>query len=70
MRTALTYLIGVAVVTRRGNMPMNHRLDAMQANGPEAGAYWPRYARDGTRLNHIRTAAAALSGVLWLLAAR
>ncbi|MGI3166841.1 DUF1772 domain-containing protein [Pseudooceanicola sp. 200-1SW] len=67
---ALTYVLGVAVVTGRGNVPMNHRLDAMSATGSEAQAYWPRYARDWTRLNHIRTAAAALSGLLWLLAAR
>ncbi|MBY5972088.1 DUF1772 domain-containing protein [Ferrimonas balearica] len=67
---ALTYVLGVAMVTGRGNVPMNHRLDAMPATGPEARAYWPRYARDWTRLNHIRTTAAALSGLMWLLAAR
>ena len=66
---ALSYLAGVMAVTGRGNVPMNHTLEALAPDAPETGVYWQHYARRWTRLNHIRTAASFTSGLLWTAAA-
>ncbi len=63
------YLIGVFAVTGMGNVPMNKRLDAMDAQPRETANYWPLYAQRWTQLNHVRTAASALAAVCWLAAA-
>lgn len=61
---ALVYCAGVIGVTLLGNVPMNQRLDALSV--PQR--YWPDYDKDWSRLNHIRTSAAAISGVLFMAA--
>ncbi|MBR9765573.1 MAG: DUF1772 domain-containing protein [Rhodobacteraceae bacterium] len=66
---ALVYLGGVMVVTGRGNVPMNQRLALLDAESPGARAFWRHYLGAWARLNHIRTAASFLTGVLWIAAA-
>ena len=66
---ALSYLLGVFVVTVIGNVPMNKRLDAMSGRIGELAIYWPEYAQRWTRVNHIRAAASALAAFSWLIAA-
>lgn len=65
----VAYLVGVFAVTGLGNVPMNTRLDAMDGQPRETADYWPRYAREWTRLNHARTVAAAVAALCWLTAA-
>jgi uncharacterized membrane protein len=64
------YLISVLAVTGLGNVPMNTRLEAMDGQPRETADYWPRYAHRWTRLNHARTAGAALAALCWLTAAQ
>lgn len=66
---ALSYLVGVMAVTIFGNVPMNERLDRMDHLSAEGQGYWRRYARDWTRWNHLRAAAAFMSAAGYLMGA-
>ncbi|MEM1329129.1 MAG: anthrone oxygenase family protein [Planctomycetota bacterium] len=55
------YLIGVFAATVIGNVPLNEKLDHMDAGAPETAEFWRRYLRVWTRWNHVRSAASALS---------
>ena len=66
---ALAYITGVMAVTGRGNVPMNQRLDALADRPAEVSAYWPRYLRGWTKLNHLRVAASATAALAWGIAA-
>ncbi|MBC2604552.1 DUF1772 domain-containing protein [Pelagicoccus albus] len=57
------YLFGVFLVTARGNVPLNHKLDALQAE--RGSEFWKIYLKDWTRLNHLRTVAATISVFLY-----
>lgn len=59
------YVIGVLGVTMLGNVPMNNTLD--RARHPEG--YWATYRPRWTRLNTLRTAAAALASLFYMQAA-
>jgi uncharacterized membrane protein len=61
-----TYAVGVVVVTASGNVPLNNRLAAPDAGTREDA--WRAYAGPWTRLNHVRTLAAAASSALLLTA--
>jgi uncharacterized membrane protein len=63
------YGAGVVVVTATGNVPLNDRLAARTDPGT-AEAAWREFAGPWQRLNHIRTATAAGSAVLLLIALR
>lgn len=63
------YLAGVFVVTGLGNVPMNRRLDWMAPGGAQARAYWPRYVRRWTALNHLRSIAALVAALFFLIGA-
>ncbi len=65
-----SYVLGVAVVSFAFNVPMNHRLDAMDARRPEVAAYWSdRYLPRWTGWNHVRTATSLAACVCSLVAA-
>ena len=49
------YLVGVFLVTIVFNVPMNERLDVMDAYSPETVSYWATYLTSWTYWNHIRT---------------
>jgi len=59
------YAFGVFGVTMLGNVPMNKKLDQAVLAQPE---YWLVYGRGWTRWNHLRTFAAAVSALCFLLA--
>ena len=62
------YLIGTFLVTARGNVPLNHKLAAVDANDASSVQVWEDYLVRWTRLNTLRTAA-ALAAVLCFAAA-
>ncbi len=66
---ALVYLGGVFLVTIRGNVPMNQRLDGLEADSDPGRSYWSQYCLHWTRLNHIRTLGCFTSGALFAIAA-
>ncbi|MFK8137780.1 MAG: DUF1772 domain-containing protein [Bdellovibrionales bacterium] len=63
-----TYLLSVILVTIRGNVPMNEKLDKMDKNSDEAKAYWKIYLKGWTRWNHIRTIGSFITSALFLIA--
>lgn len=65
----IVYLPTVFFMTIFGNVPMNNKLDRLDHKTPEAEAYWIKYGRDWTRLNHVRTVGSVLSAGLYLIAA-
>lgn len=62
---ALCYLIGTFLVTGVGNVPLNNRLAAV--SGPDAEAVWEHYLERWTHLNSLRTVAALLSALIFIL---
>ncbi len=66
---ALVYVPSVFLVTVGGNVPMNEKLDRLDYASFEAEAYWERYAKVWTRLNHLRTLGSILTAGLYIIAA-
>ena len=64
----LVYLVGVIGVTITRNVPLNDRLAAVDASGPEGAAVWDDYLRRWTLWNHVRTVGALVSFGLFVLA--
>jgi uncharacterized membrane protein len=65
---SVIYLIGCIGVTMGRNVPLNNALAAVPLGTPEAAALWTRYLSDWTFWNTVRTAASALSAVLFTIA--
>jgi len=65
----LIYAVTVFAVTLFGNVPMNQRLDKLDADSDEGSAYWRLYGRNWTRWNHIRTLGSVATALCYLLAA-
>ena len=63
------YIPGVFLMTVFGNVPMNKRLERLDPFSPEAQAYWRRYGRVWTRLNHVRSIGSVVTAALYLGAA-
>ena len=61
------YLLGDMLVTILFNVPMNNALDRVPASGQEAAALWQTYLSRWTRWNHVRTVAALLAMVMFIL---
>lgn len=64
---SLLYLFGVFGVTARFNVPMNTRLDRLSPAEQTTHAYWQTYVQRWTRWNHVRSLAAALASVSFIL---
>lgn len=62
------YVAGMFVVTVVGNVPLNNRLEATDAQGDQALAVWKDYLARWTRWNSIRTIACTVSLALLVLA--
>lgn len=62
------YVMGSFLVTGIFNVPMNNRLERLDAESAEAAAYWPQYVHQWLRWNHVRTAASAASAACSALA--
>lgn len=64
----LVYLLGSVVVTLAFNVPRNNRLATLEADSPQAAAYWPVYLREWLFWNHVRCIASIAAAVLALRA--
>jgi len=54
---AVTYLVGTVGVTMLCNVPLNERIDKVDADGPAAAEEWRRYYGPWCGWNHVRTVA-------------
>ncbi len=63
LAAGLLYALGCFGVTMAFNVPRNERLARMDAGSAEAAGYWPRYVREWTFWNHVRTFAPTLAAV-------
>ena len=66
---AAVYLPSTFFMTMLGNVPMNNRLDRVDAASAEGADYWAHYVRRWTALNHFRTLGCIVTGTLYALAA-
>lgn len=57
LAAALLYLVGSLAVTIAFNVPRNEALARMSSESGDAAGYWPRYVREWTKWNHVRTLA-------------
>ncbi len=62
----LLYFVGTFLVTAFGNVPLNDRLEAVEATSPEAAELWQHYLVRWTGLNTLRTVAATLSALAFI----
>ncbi len=58
---SLSYLIGAIVVTIACNVPLNNALAALDPKSSDALLFWPRYVRQWTAWNHVRTVSGLLA---------
>ncbi len=65
----IVYLPTVFLMTIFGNVPMNNKLDRLDHTTTDAKAYWSKYVRDWTRLNHARSLGSVLTAGLYIAAA-
>tara|TARA_R110000824_G_scaffold156494_4_gene329669 strand:+ start:934 stop:1437 length:504 start_codon:yes stop_codon:yes gene_type:complete len=65
----LVYLSTVFLMTMFGNVPMNNKLERLDHTTSEAKAYWAKYGRDWTRLNHVRSVGSIVTAGLYIIAA-
>jgi len=65
----VVYLPTVFLMTMFGNVPMNKKLERLDHTTAEAEAYWVKYGRDWTRLNHARSVGSILTAGLYVTAA-
>ncbi len=63
------YLAGCFAVTAAGNVPLNNKLEAADADSEEGAALWADYLIRWTRLNHVRSVATLFSTAAFTLAA-
>jgi len=66
---AVLYYAGVVGMTMLGNVPLNHKLDAMADDYTKRADFWPEFAKRWTPMNHVRTASSASAAAMWLFAA-
>ena len=64
---AIAYFAGTFLVTMLGNVPLNNRLAATSADDPQAAATWAHYLDTWTKWNTVRTIAAMLAVLLYVL---
>ena len=62
------YFFGMFVVTVVGNVPLNNRLEATDAKGPDGAGMWSIYLSKWTVWNHVRTLACTGSLIFLILA--
>jgi uncharacterized membrane protein len=64
------YLAGTILVTAVFNVPRNDALAQVAPGSPEAAGFWATYLSIWTAWNHVRTVAALLAGVAFIVAFR
>ncbi|AFY92712.1 DUF1772 domain-containing protein [Chamaesiphon minutus] len=65
---SLLYLIGTVGVTISFNVPLNNALAIADPSSTESANLWAKYLTDWTFWNHVRTVAALIAAVLFMLA--
>lgn len=65
---ALVYIVGAILVTVVFNVPMNNRVDALDAADPASEDYWSVYLARWTAWNHLRATASLAAAALLTLA--
>ena len=65
---AALYGGGVVAVTVGGSVPLNDRLEAVDADRPDAETAWRRYAVPWVRYNTLRSIAAVLAATAFVVA--
>ncbi|HJQ60026.1 MAG TPA: anthrone oxygenase family protein [Vineibacter sp.] len=65
---SLLYLVGVIVITRALNVPLNNALAAVDPASADGAALWADYVRTWTAWNHVRTVAPLVATVAFILA--
>lgn len=66
----VAYLAGCIGVTVVGNVPLNDRLAAVDADSEEGASLWTEYLDRWTIWNHVRTGFCIVAAVAFVLAAR
>ena len=64
---AILYFAGTFLVTMFGNVPLNDELATVSATDGTAIEFWEHYLNRWTMWNHVRTAAAMLATLLYIL---
>ena len=64
---AAFYFVGTFLVTILGNVPLNDELAAISATDPGAARIWDHYLDRWTLLNTVRTMAAIIAALLFVL---
>lgn len=64
----VVYVIGMFGCTVAFNVPLNDRLDAVDADSAPGAELWQTYQRIWTRWNHLRTVACTLASILFVVA--
>jgi uncharacterized membrane protein len=62
------YVVGMFIVTMVFNVPLNDALMAVGPSSSEAASLWPRYLKDWTMWNHVRTIASLAAFALYIAA--
>lgn len=64
----VVYLVGTAGLTIGYHVPRNNALANLDPETPEAAAYWERYLKEWTGMNHVRTAAGFAAVAAYMIA--
>jgi len=62
------YLFGTIMVTIACNVPRNNALAAIEPNSDDGAQMWGSYLKSWTIWNHVRTAAAFMAAMLFIIA--
>jgi uncharacterized membrane protein len=65
---SVTYVVGMFMVTVARNVPLNNKLEATIAAGPDGPAMWAQYMAKWTVWNNVRTLACTLAMILLIIA--
>ena len=64
------YIVGVVLATGLYHVPRNNILDSFDPNSAEGITYWATYLEEWVRMNHVRTIAPLVAGLLLTISLR
>jgi len=65
---SVLYFVGCFLVTMAGNVPLNNRLAAVNAESEEGARVWTHYLSAWTAWNHVRTIASLAASAAFIVA--
>lgn len=65
---SLFYILGMFMVTGRGNVPLNESLHNTDSSSRDIASIWSNYYSKWTRLNTLRCILGVFAGICWLAA--